>query len=209
MKKIKILITAVSLLLMTGCGSKVPFKESAPVEDASIAYIYMPNYSELADGSSSQNFTIRINDKSVEGRIKSNEYMLFDLKPQKIKFSATRDSIEEKSVTLDLKVGETYYLRIRDNLQNGGFSFENISKEIAKEEIVKTGLAGSVLEDVNNVITELVGTSESKKEEPSVQVSTVKSTSKIDELEKAYKLKEKGALTDEEFKTLKSQIISK
>ncbi|DAB28089.1 MAG TPA: hypothetical protein CFH78_04300 [Sulfurimonas sp. UBA10385] len=65
------------------------------------------------------------------------------------------------------------------------------------------------MEDVNNVITELVGTSESKKEEPSVQVSTVKSTSKIDELEKAYKLKEKGALTDEEFKTLKSQIISK
>lgn len=210
MKKIKILISAVVLLLVSGCANKVPFNESTPLENAAVAYIYMPNYSELVEGSSSKNFTIRINDKSLEGRIKSNEYMVLDLKPQKIKFTATRDSVEEKSVTLDLNAGETYYLRIRDNLQNGAFSFEHITKDIAKNEIAKTGLAGSILEDVNSVLTELVGTSEAKNEEPKVvQTSTIKSTSKIDELEKAYKLKEKGALTDEEFKTLKSQIISK
>lgn len=207
MKKIKILLTAAALLLITGCASKVPFQESAPIENASVAYIYMTNYSELVEGSSGKNFTIRINDKSVEGRIKSNEYMKLDLKPQKIKFTATRDSIEEKSVTLDLKAGDSYYLRIRDNLQNGAFSFEHISKDTAKNEIAKTGLAGSVLEDVNSALTELVGTSEPKKEEVKVKAKTV--TSKTDELEKAYNLKQKGALTEEEFKTLKSQIISK
>jgi hypothetical protein len=190
---------------MTGCASKVPFKESLPLENAAVAYIYMPNYSEAVEGSSSKNYTIRINDKRVEGRIKSSEYMVLDLKPQKIKFTATRDSIEEKSVALDLKEGNSYYLRIRDNLQNGTFSFENISKEVAKAEIAKTGLVGSVLEDASSVLTELVGTSESNKEK--VQVQAV--TSKTDELEKAYNLKEKGILTDEEFKTLKTQIITK
>lgn len=205
MKKFKMLIITAVLLLITGCASKVPFQETLPLENAAVAYIYMPNYSELVESGSSKNFTIRINDKSVEGRIKSNEYMKLDLKPQKIKFTAIRDSIEEKSVTLDLNAGDSYYLRIRDNLQNGAFSFENISKDVAKVEITKTGLAGSVLEDVNNALTELVGTSEPKKEE--VKTKTV--TSKIDELEKAHKLKEKGILTEEEFKTLKSQIISK
>ncbi|MDD3505699.1 MAG: hypothetical protein PHX65_04025, partial [Sulfurimonas sp.] len=177
MKKIKILLSATALLLITGCANKVPFEESVPLENASVAYVYMPNYSELVEGSSNQNYSIRINDKMVEGRIKSNEYMVLDLKPQNIKFSAIRGAIEEKTVTLDLKAGETYYLRIRDNLQNGSFGFENVSKEIAKKEIINTGLAGSVMEDASNVLSELVGTSEPKEEK--IKAKTV--TSKTDE----------------------------
>lgn len=205
MKKIKIVVVAALLLLMAGCANKVPFKESLPAENASLVYIYMPNYSELVEDISNQNYRIRINDKSVEGRIKSNEYMAFNLKSQTIKFSATRANIEEKTASLDLKVGGVYYLRIRDNLQNGSFSFEAVSKEIGEKEIIKTELSGSVLEDKTKILTELVGIPETKKEEVKAQ----KPISTTDELEKAYNLKEKGIITDEEFKTLKSKIISK
>lgn len=206
MKRIKIILVAVVLLFIAGCANKIPFKASSPLENASLVYVYMPNYSELVENSSgSQNFRIRINDKSVEGRIKSNEYMAFNLKSQVIKFSATRANIEEKAVSLDLKAGGVYYLRIRDNLRDGGFSFESVSKETGEKEIVKTGLSGSVLEDKNKILTELVGVPEVKKEETKIQMPI----SKTDELEKAYNLKEKGIITDEEFKTLKSKIISK
>ncbi len=205
MKKIKIVVTAIVLLFVTGCASKVPFKSSLPVENASLVYIYMPNYSELTEDISSQNYRIRINDKSIEGRLKSNEYMAFNLKSQTIKFSATRANIEEKVATLDLKVGGVYYLRIRDNLKDGGFSFEAVSKEIGEKEIVKTELSGSVLEDKTKALTEFVGIPEAKKEE----VKTQKPMSTTDELEKAFSLKEKGIITDEEFKALKSKIISK
>jgi len=37
----------------------------------------------------------------------------------------------------------------------------------------------------------------------------VRNLSKLDELEKAYKMKEQGVLTEEEFKALKTQIITK
>lgn len=205
MKKIKIVVMAVVLLFVTGCANKIPFKSSLPLENASLVYIYLPNYSETVEDISNQNYRVRINDKSVEGRIKSNEYMAFNLKPQTIKFSATRANIEEKIANLDLKVGGVYYLRIRDNLQDGSFSFEPVSKEIGEKEIVKTELSGSVLEDKKKILTELVGIPEVKKEETKTQISI----STTDELEKAYGLKEKGIITDEEFKALKSKIISK
>lgn len=205
MKKIKIVVMAVVLLFVTGCANKIPFKSSLPLENASLVYIYLPNYSETVEDISNQNYRVRINDKSVEGRIKSNEYMAFNLRPQTIKFSATRANIEEKIANLDLKVGGVYYLRIRDNLQDGSFSFESVSKEIGEKEIVKTELSGSVLEDKKKILTELVGIPEVKKEETKTQTSI----STTDELEKAYGLKEKGIITDEEFKALKSKIISK
>ena len=212
MKKIKVFIMLMISLSIIGCGSKVPFKEETPLKDAALVYVYMPEYGELVESSSSQNYTIRINDKRVEQKIKSNEYISFNLKPEQIKFSAIRAYIEEKAITLDLKAGEVYYLRIRDSLANGGFSFENVSNAVGTKEIVKTELAGSLLEDVDSVINELVDVSGPAKEEVIIKPkssSSSSSSSKLDELEKAYKMKEKGILTEDEFKTLKSQIISK
>ena len=212
MKKIKIVLAVVIALFISGCGSRVPFKVQEPVAEAALVYVYVSESYGDIESASYQSYSIRINGKRVGERLKAGEYTTLDLKPNPVKLSATKDQIIEKSLDLDLKAGETYYLKIRDNLEKGAFAFEHVSKEIGAKEITKTGVAGSMIDDIDNTITELVGTGkaqESQVVEATREVKAPVPTSKIDELEKAYKLKEKGIINDEEFKTLKSQIISK
>jgi hypothetical protein len=210
MKKIKTLFIVTLLLFISGCADKVPFKAQEPLENASLVYIYMPNQSEAVESYSYQDYDIRINDKRVEQKIKSGEYVAFHLKPNPITLSVVRAQIEEQIVELNLKAGEVHYLRVRDNLENGRFAFEKVANEIGIKEIAKTGLAGSVMEDVDNVINDLIEVVGSEKEKAqTLQAPSQVSVSKTDELEKAYKLKEQGIITEEEFKTLKTQIITK
>lgn len=209
MKKIKILLIAALLLFVSGCADKVPFKAQEPLENASLVYIYMPNQSEAVENYSYQDYTIRINGKRVEQKIKSGEYVAFHLKPNSVTLSVVRAQIEEQMVELNLKAGETHYLRVRGNLENGRFAFEKVSDETGIKEIAKTGLAGSVMEDVDSVINDLIEVVGSEKEAQTLQAPAQVSLSKTDELEKAYKLKEQGIITEEEFKTLKTQIITK
>lgn len=208
MNKIKILLTVVAALLLSGCGSKVPFKAQEPLAGASLVYVYAVESYGGVESDAYQNYTMRVNDKRVGERLRGGEYMALDLKSTQVKLSATRAQIEEKFLNLDLKVGETYYLKVTDNLEKGAFSFEHVSKEIGEKEITKTGVAGSMVDDIDNTLTELAG---SDKAEQNVEVKPQQQVqaSKLDELEKAHKLKEKGIISEEEFKTLKSQIISK
>lgn len=214
MKKIKIALAVTIALLISGCGSKVPFKAQEPLPEAALVYVYVAESYGDTESISYQSYSLRINDKRVAERLRAGEYTTLDVKPNPIKLSATREQIEEKSINLDLKAGETYYLKIRDNLSRGAFEFEQVSKEVGAKEITKTGLAGSMINDIDNTLTELVGTDKAQENQVvgtrgEVKAATVAPASKVDELEKAYKLKEKGALSEEEFKTLKSQIISK
>ncbi|ABB45190.1 hypothetical protein Suden_1916 [Sulfurimonas denitrificans DSM 1251] len=213
MKKIKIALAVVVALFISGCGSKIPFKAQEPLADAALVYVYVIESKGDIESASYQSYSIRINGKRVGERLKAGEYTTLDIKPNPAKLSATKDQIVEKSLDLDLKAGETYYLKIRDNLERGAFAFEQVSKDVGAKEITTTGVAGTMIEDIDNTLTELVGTG---KTQESQVVETRKTAapaptpvSKVDELEKAYKLKEKGALSDEEFNTLKSQIISK
>lgn len=214
MKKIKIALAVLVALFVTGCGSKVPFKAQEPVAEAALVYVYVAESYGDIESDSYQSYSVRINGKRVGQRLKAGEYTTLDLKPNPAKISATKDQIIEKSLDLDLKIGETYYLKIRDNLERGSFAFEHVSKEIGAKEITKTGVAGSMIEDLDNTLTELVGTSKAQESQVveatrEVKAAAVAPISRVDELEKAYKLKEKGIISDEEFKTLKSQIISK
>jgi hypothetical protein len=210
MNKIKILLTVALALLISGCGSKMPFKAQEPLASASLVYIYaIESYGDV-ESNAYQNYTIRVNDKRVGERIRGGEYIALDLKPTQVKLSATRAQIEEKPLTLDLKAGETYYLKITGNLEKGAFSFKHVSKEIGAKEITKTGVAGSMIDDIDNTLTELVSSNKSDTNpEVKQQSQTQIPVSKVEELEKAHKLKEKGIISEEEFKTLKSQIISK
>lgn len=214
MKKIKIALAVLVALFVSGCGSKVPFKAQEPVAEAALVYVYVAESYGDIESDSYQSYSVRINGKRVGQRLKAGEYTTLDLKPNPAKISATKDQIIEKSLDLDLKIGETYYLKIRDNLERGSFAFEHVSKEIGAKEITKTGVAGSMIEDLDNTLTELVGTSKAQESQVveatrEVKAAAVAPISRVDELEKAYKLKEKGIISDEEFKTLKSQIISK
>ncbi len=210
MNKIKILLTVAVALLISGCGSKVPFKVQEPLASASLVYVYaIESYGDV-ESDAYQNYTIRVNNKRVGERLRGGEYIALDLKPSQVKLSATRAQIEEKFLNLDLKVGETYYLKVTDNLEKGAFSFEHVSKEIGEKEITKTGVAGSMIDDIDNTLTELVITDKADENLEVKPQSQIKApVSKVDELEKAHKLKEKGIISEEEFKTLKSQIISK
>ncbi len=210
MNKIKILLTVVAALLLSGCGSKVPFKAQEPLAGASLVYVYAVESYGGVESDAYQNYTMRVNDKRVGERLRGGEYITLDLKPSQVKLSATRAQIEEKSLNLDLKVGETYYLKVTDNLEKGAFSFEHVSKDTGAKEIIKTGVAGSMIDDIDNTLTELVisdKADENLEVKPQSQIKTP--VSRVDELEKAHKLKEKGIISEEEFKTLKSQIISK
>jgi hypothetical protein len=214
MKKIKIALAVAMALVISGCGSKVPFKAQEPLEGASLVFVYVPESYGDVESVAYQSYSLRVNNKRVGERLKSGEYSTLDLKANPVKLSATRDQIEEKSINLDLKAGETYYLKIRDNLEKGAFAFEQVSKEIGAKEIAKTGVAGSMIEGLDNTLTELVGSDKAEEKQrveakSETKVEVKGPTSKVDELEKAYKLKEKGIISDEEFKTLKSQIISK
>jgi hypothetical protein len=129
---------------------------------------------------------------------------------------------------LDLKAGQTYYLKIVDSQDGSAFDFVKVQSSEAKTEIALTGLAGSSEESPENIITELLNP---KTNDESMEVKTavvpavvpvnsqtpvVRQTpiqvvpmSKTDEIMKAYEMKEKGILSDEEFKTLKTNILDK
>jgi len=218
MKYIKIIIVAIVLLMLTACGNKTPYSAQKPIENAALVYVYADSAVGFGEGMNSAYFNIRINNKRYLQRIRSGEYMAFDLKPEAMSISATRAQIEEKVVKLDLKAGQIYYLKIRDNLDGGRFEFEQVSSEEATKEIVKTGLAGSSEESAKNIITEFVNPKEDKKEntspkiEPTTKVqpnADTNAASKSDEIEKAHMLKEKGILSEEEFKALKTEILTK
>ncbi len=95
----------------------------------------------------------------------------------------------------------------------------------------KTGLAGSSVESPENIITEFVTGSSSAKEEdmmvkqqpapvqaapqpvvysaPAPKAQPSAPSAKMEDVQKAFKLKEQGILSDAEFQKLKTEILSK
>jgi hypothetical protein len=228
MKTTKILLLSITLLLITACGNKTPFKEQEPLENAALVYIYAPVQILSDENSNAPEYSIRINNKPYMQRVREGEYIVLNLKPQAMTISATRKQVEEKVLDMDLKTGQIYYLKML-TLDGGTFDFVQVKNSIASKEIASTGLAGSSEESQENIITEFVNPKETETMQvkaastpvvaPVVvpQASTPRATtpqapasmSKTDEIMKAYEMKEKGILNDEEFKTLKTNILNK
>ena len=172
----------------------------------------------------------------------------FNLKPNPTLMSAVKGQIIEKHVKLNLKAGDVNYLRITDSAIGGEFGFEKVSSEVGREEIAKTGLAGSNIEDPDNIITELIGEESSDDSivgskgkgipalteaqidaiiekklgeraaaapvQTPVQAATptyspTPKLSKMDEIQRAFDMKNDGMLTQDEFNTLKAEILAK
>ncbi|MEA3330679.1 MAG: DUF2846 domain-containing protein [Campylobacterota bacterium] len=231
MKIVKILLLSLILLLVTACGNRVPFKEQAPLENAALVYVYVVEDITSSEDTQVSNYSIRINNKRYLERITEGEYLAFNLKPLTIDISATRGQVEEHKESVTLEAGKIYYFKI-DKLDGGDFSFERVSLAIGSKEITKTGLAGSMVEDESNIITEFVNPKEDEdvhvkavapvQSRPqtvapvAVPVSTTASVtpkrvtaSKMDEIREAYDMKKEGILSDEEFKALKAEILAK
>ena len=214
MKKPIILLLSLVLLLLTACGSKAPFVKQEPLANSALVYVYLPSSISDDENQNESDYNIRFNDRQVMERISSGEYMAFNVKPERVEVSIVRKQIEEKSITLDLKVGHTYYLKIEDNLAGNSFDFVRMNKRDAYPELMKTGLAGSSVESEENIINVFID--EPKKDETVIMSPTAPQTvpvantsSKMDKIQKAYDMKEKGMLSEDEFNTLKAEILAK
>ena len=224
MKSIKILLLTITLLIVTACGNRAAFKKQEPLENAALVYIYTLTQVMTDEGTTNPEYNIRINNKPYMQRIKEGEYIVLNLKPQAMTISATKKQIEEKVLNMDLKTGQVYYLKL-EILEGGGFEFYQVNNPIALKEINRTGLAGSSVESTENIITEFVNPKETESMEvtaatpivapiivPQVSAPTpvdAAPVSKTDEIMKAYEMKEKGIISDEEFTTLKTNILNK
>jgi len=228
MNIVKTLILTATLLLFSACGNKTAFKLQEPLQNAALVYVYAKIKLDSSEGFNRGEYSLRINNKPIMQRIKDGEYMVLNLKPQAMTISATKAQIQEVVLDLDLKAGQTYYLKIVDSQDGSAFDFVKVQSSEAKTEIALTGLAGSSEESPENIITELINP---KTNDESMEVKTavapavvpvnsqtpvVRQTpiqvvpmSKTDEIMKAYEMKEKGILSDEEFKTLKTNILDK
>ena len=202
MKNITLFLLTIVLLLVTACSSRVPFAPKEPLKDTSLVYLYVSSDESSGEEMSDPYYSIRINNKLVEDKIRSGEYIAFNLKPNITSISIIRGAIEEKTVQLELKSSQTYYLKARVNLYNDAFDLVEVNKTIGSKEIVKTGLAGSTAVEEDNILTELISSDKDKKEESS------QTFSKTDEIKKAFKMKEEGIITEQEYKTLKAEILN-
>jgi len=207
MKILKTLTLLTILLLISACGNKLAFKQQKALENGSLVYIYVPIRINSSEDTSTGDYMIRINNKQYKRRIEQGEYITLKLKSNPTKISATKMEIQEQVLDLNLEASQIYYLKITDDMSDGNFMFEKVSTEKGLKEIKKTGLAGSNEESPENIITEFFDS-----EDDNISVvnkKEAKTTSKTKELQDAAELKEKGLLTDEEFKTLKAEILAR
>ena len=164
MKILKTLTLTLILLLITACGSRVPFKKQEPLENAALVYVYVPESVTAGEDTQTYDYSIRINNKRYLERITEGEYLAFNLKPLTIDLSATRAQVEEHKLSVTLQAGQIYYFKIQKQ-DDATFTFERVEPSIASKEIAKTGLAGSSVESEENIITEFVNPKEDKQED--------------------------------------------
>ena len=215
MKKTTLLLLSLTMLIFSACGNKIPFTKQEPLPESALVYVYLPANISDDDATFISDYNIRFNGRQVMERISSSEYMAFNVKPESVEVSVVRKQIEVKSVTLDLKIGQIYYLKIEDNLDGNSFDFVRVNKRDAYPELMKTGLAGSSVENEDNIINIFTDDEPEKEESAVVAPDTsqaepvVQTSSKMDEVQKAYDMKEKGMLSEEEFNSLKADILAK
>ncbi len=213
-KKTLTIITLVALtVLFTACG-KIPFEKQKPMNEAALVYIYVTMDGGVNDTDRVPDYVIGINGKGTEGSIKYGTYKYFYLKPGTMNISATRNDIEKQSLELDLEAGKTYYLRVQSFSDDfAKFEIKKVSSNKAYPELKSTTLADK-FEKSENMISELIYSSSDepeavKEKAAKAEASTLESASKMDEIQKAYEMKEKGMLSEEEFQTLKAEILAK
>ncbi|WP_455757051.1 SHOCT domain-containing protein [Sulfurimonas sp.] len=239
MSKIKIIILATVVLIFSACGNKTPFKEQEPLKNAALVYLYVAESSNADESMEDSKYKTKINGKNVAGTMIAGEYKVFDMKPATVLFTAVRRNIENEHVKLKLRAGHTYFLKTQSAGFGEAFSFKQVNAKDGKRDLKKSSLAGSFELDTTKYIADFAGSTAGVKEgkssvsamteaeidaiierKLSQRTSSVKQTvtksnslrttgSKLDEIKEAYEMKKSGALTDEEFKTMKAEILAK
>ena len=214
MKKLLMIVTLLTLsALFTACG-KIPFEKQKPASEAALVYMYVTMDSGINDTDRMPNYVIGINGKNTEGSIEHGTYKYFNLKPGQVTISATRSDIEKQDIKLTLDAGKTYFLRVKSFSDDfAKFEITRVNSNEAYPELKDTTLADK-FEKSENVISALISSSSDEPEVTKAKAveassATTQSPSKMDEIQKAYDMKEKGMLSEDEFNTLKAEILAK
>ena len=157
MNLIKILLIAMAILLLSGCGNKTPFVEKQPIQDAALIYVFVEDTISADDTMQNAIFRLRINNQNVKGRVFPGEYKVFDMKPATVLFSAVRTNVEQKNIKLKLEADKIYYVEIRTTEEDDSFTIKEISKTEAAEDLKNSKLAGSFEFDASHYIPEFAG----------------------------------------------------
>ena len=203
-------------LLLAGCA-KAPFKAQEPLANAALVYVYVAMDAGVNDTNRNPYYKVGLNGKNTKGGMVTNEYMAFNLKPETVLISTTRADIEKQELTIQLQAGETRYLKVQSFSDDfGKFSFKEVSSEVGAKEIAKTRAAVEDKKEADyiDVLVESVSSDEEEnaaivKEDVSEKDTVKSAQSNADELERLFELKEKGAISQEEYETLKAKVINK
>ena len=198
MKKIFLLIPLFVITLLLSACSKQLFVEAKPLQNNSLVYIYVAEDSFVSDIVPNHCYSISVDNKTEASCIKLGEYMEIELKSAKIELNVARSDIEKHSLTLLLEKNKNSYVKIQSHSNSfAEFTLQELKADLALPELKYTQIGTPVKENQKRM----------KRVEH--QMQNINSFSKSDELEKAYKLKEKGILSQEEFNKLKSEILAK
>ncbi|MEN8145980.1 MAG: SHOCT domain-containing protein [Campylobacterota bacterium] len=217
MKNLYITLTILFLtLVLAGC-SKAPFKEQEPLKNAALVYVYVATDDGVNDSDRNPYYKVGFNGKNVKDGMLVNEYMVFNLKPETVTVSTTRANIEKQELILQLKAGEIRYLKVQSFSDDfGKFSFIEVSSEVGLKEITKTRTAVEDKKEAGyiDVLIESISSDEEQnavivKEDVTEKETAESAQSNADELERLFELKEKGAISQEEYETLKAKVINK
>lgn len=188
------LVAAAALLFtMAGC-SKQPFQAVEPKPGKSVVYVYWPE----AYGVDAVKYDVVINGEIV-GIVHNNSYIARDVPNGPLNVTVQNNDpvaahLETSTVSIDTSGDNVAYVKV-----TSPFKVSVPDEEVAREEIKKTlvwdGLIGS----------ELQATATAEKR----PVSQESSFSAAAEIERLVALKEKGAITEEEYEILKARIIAK
>ena len=202
-KTIKHIIFLSLPILFLSC-SKVAFQKQNIANDSALVYVYVEQDDGINDTSRNSNYKIGINGIKTLGTLSYGEYKYYRLRPEKLTINAYRADIEEQSITLELNASKTYFLCIKSFSDDfARFNITSVSPKVGYEALKDTSLAGEYKKTELKISKYLIDeTPEAKETKPE------SSKSKTDELMNAVKLKKEGLLTDEEFNTLKADILS-
>ena len=212
MQKTLLIITLLAIsTIFTACG-KIPFEKQKVMSEAALVYVYVTMDGGIDDTDRMPKYVVGINGKDTEGSVEYGTYKYFHLKPGQVMFSTTRSDIEKQQIEINLDAGKTYFLRIKSFSDDfAKFEIAKVNSSEAYSELKSNTLADK-FEKSDNIISELIFSSSDEEKtvkEKSVEAKTTQSTSKMDEIQKAYDMKEKGLLSEDEFNTLKAEILAK
>ncbi len=186
------------MAVITGCATRTAYHDSYMTEDKAVLYVYRPN-----SVYNNENVYDVIIDDIVKGQIYEDAYTSITIDPGHLAVTirnhdAIMGNVEKKTITFEsVQAGNAYYIRI-DVTERDIFKAEAVGQERAKEEIAKTSLVDADAKKFK--VYKSAGTVEEVAPAP---VST------SEEIEKLYSLKEKGAITEEEYNMLKAKAIAK